>query len=230
MRYILGLVIVVSVFLQACAHRTTKANRQKASKQVEIVKKANHKLEDVEIVGKGASVEDKNTENKNSAAISVASVTADTDEEIATGWIMAESDRLYFELSGEKFENLSSQQIYDLASEKYRSNDLKALEAYTNLLVSKYPRSRFADNALYLQGMLAFSIKSYAKSLESFQKIIQQYPNSNKVVSALFAKGILYKKMNLNSESESVLSSVKSKFPGSPESLRADAEIKILKQ
>jgi TolA-binding protein len=203
----------------------SKSSRAKSPKTSELAHKP-------KIATTASSVDINKNKNGQSASLENTDVIAQNNsvEEAAKDWTMPENDRLYFELSGEKYENFNSQQIYEKIIEKYRSNDLKAIEIYTNLLLAKYPQSHFADNALYLEGMLAFSIKSYAKSLECFQKIISIYPNGNKAVSALFAKGILYKKMNLRSESENVLTNIKTKYPGSPESLRADAEIKILKQ
>jgi TolA-binding protein len=219
-RYKLGLIIFLSFFLQACAHRNLKSGKNKHVRTVEVADQRNRTLHTVNSRELAS--------NKNSLGDQI--LLSTLDEAAAKNWAIPESDQLYFELSGEKYENLNSQQVYEKIIEKYRSNDLKAVEAYTNLLLAKYPQSHFADNALYLQGMLAFSVKTYAKSLECFQKIINLYPNGNKVVAALFAKGILYKKMNLKTESENVLSNIKIKYPGSPESLRADAEIKILKQ
>jgi TolA-binding protein len=216
-KYLLGMILFLCFFLQACAHNAAKSGKRKVAKTTELAEKS-----------KSAPIN--NVEQSEPAKFPQPVGQAEEDELSVKDWTMPENDRFYFELSGEKHESLTSHQVYDRIIEKYRSNDFKALEAYTNLLLSKYPQSRYADNALYLQGLLAFSIKSYAKSLESFQKIINLYPNGNKAVSALFAKGMLYKKLNLNNESENVLSKIKVKYPGSPESLRADAEIKILKQ
>jgi TolA-binding protein len=213
------MIIVLSIILQACAHRVQKSSKNKKPKVIEFAQK----VKPAPVVSIVSASGDKDQQP-------VQVMQSDMDEEEVKDWKLPENDKLYFELSGEKYEGLNSNQVYEKIIEKYRGNDLKALEAYMNLLLIKYPQSHFADNALYLQGMLAFSIKSYAKSLEAFQKIIKLYPNGNKAVSALFAKGILYKKLNLKTESENVLSNVKVKYPGSPESLRADAEIKILKQ
>lgn len=227
MRNLLLLIFGLSFFLQSCAHHVPKSSRAKSLKTNELV----HKPKTAPIANAADLNKNKNVDVASGSQESAEVVTlGNSDEDAAKNWTIPENDRLYFELSGEKYENLNSQQIYEKIIEKYRSNDFKALETYTSLLLTKYPKSHFADNALYLEGMLAFSIKSYAKSLECFQKIISMYPNGNKAVSALFAKGILYKKMNLKSESENVLTNIKTKYPGSPESLRADAEIKILKQ
>lgn len=143
---------------------------------------------------------------------------------------LTDKEKVFFELSGEKAEQLSEIEIYHKVVEKYQQNDEAALSAYTNLLSKKFPRSIYCDNALYLQGMLAFSLKKFGESLNSFQKIIAQYPMSNKAVSALFAKGVVFKKMNLNKEAGRILAQVINQYPGSPESERAQIELKLVAQ
>jgi TolA-binding protein len=221
MRYLVGLILILNFYLQACTHHQTKTGKSKIGiKSLVTTDKSKH----LKSLNSRDEVSNEQLVSANKKSIEDQQV--NPDEEVNKNWSLLENDSLYFELSGEKYENLTSQEIYNKIVEKYRSSDFKALEAFTNLLLVKYNQSRFADNALYLQGMLAFTIKAYPKSLESFQKIISEYPNGNKAVSALFAKGILYKKMNLKIESENVLGKVKAKYPGSPESLRAAAELK----
>ena len=85
---------------------------------------------------------------------------------------LSEKEKIFFELAGEKIENLNEIETYHKAVEKYQQNDDVALNAYSNLLLKKYPRSIYCDNVLYFQGMLALSQKKYAESLTSFQKIL----------------------------------------------------------
>ena len=146
---------------------------------------------------------------------------------IQVGVNLSDKEKLFFELAGEKVDSLSDSQIYHKTIEKYRSNDEPALNAFAHLLLNKFPRSIYCDNVLYLQGMFAFSQKKYGDSLSYFQKILDQYPQSNKAVSALFAKGVVFKKMNLNKESVKLLAQVINQYPGSPESSRAEVELKI---
>lgn len=141
-----------------------------------------------------------------------------------------EQDKLLFELNGEKVETLSEFDLYQKCIEKYRADDMRSMHAYVNVLVGKYPQSVFADNALYMEGMLAISQKNYGQSLLNFNKVLSLYPLGNKAVSALFAKGILLKRMNLKSQAKAILEEVKQRYPGSPESARADIELLILKQ
>lgn len=143
---------------------------------------------------------------------------------------LTEKEKVFFELSGEKITQLTEPEIYRKSVEKYRQNDEIALNAYVNLMLKKYPRSIYCDNVLYLQGMLSFSQKKFGESLNSFQKILNVYPHGNKAVSALFAKGVVFKKMNLNQEAIRLLAQVVNQYPGSPESARAQVELKLMTQ
>ena len=74
---------------------------------------------------------------------------------------------------------------------------------------------------------MALQNRSYPEALRDFQKISKNYPNSNKAVSAQFSKAITYKRLNLPAESKRVFKEVMAKYPGSPESFRAEAELKL---
>lgn len=143
---------------------------------------------------------------------------------------LTEREKLFFELAGEKVEGLSDIQIYQKAVEYSKQSDVAALNAYSSLLLKRFPNSTYCDNVVYLQGMLAFSQKNYGPSLNLFQKVIDKYPQSNKAVSALYAKGIVFRKMNLEKEAVQVLAQVINKYPGSPESERAQVELKLITQ
>lgn len=143
---------------------------------------------------------------------------------------LTEKEKIFFELVGEKVDNLTEITTYQRVVEKYQKSDDAALMAYLNLLIKKYPRSIYCDNALYLQGMLFFSQKKFGESLAAFQKILDHYPQSNKAVSALFAKGVVFKKMNLNKQALQLLAQVINRYPGSPESARAEVEVKLITQ
>lgn len=143
---------------------------------------------------------------------------------------LSEKEKAFFELAGENVATLTEIGAYRKVIEKYQINDEVALKAYSNILIKKFPRSIYCDNALYLMGMMYFTENKYGESLNAFQKILTQYPQSNKAVSALFAKGVVFKKMNLNKEAMNILSQVLKLYPGSPESLRAEMEMKLISQ
>lgn len=150
--------------------------------------------------------------------------------EVAGPVELTDKEKLFFELAGEKVETITELKAYQKAVDYYKQGDEAALNAYSNLLVKKFPKSIYCDNAIYLKGMLAFTQKNYGVSLNSFQMILNNYPQSNKAVSALFAKGVVFKKMNLEKEAVRVLAQVINKYPGSPESERAQVELKMITQ
>lgn len=109
----------------------------------------------------------------------------------------------------------------------YQSNDQRRLKHRLQSLMSQFPQSHFIDNALYLAGRQSMENRNYPEAIKYFQKVINEYPQSNRMVSAQFAKAMTYKKMNLSSQSKTVLKDIKKKFPGSPESYRAESEMKL---
>jgi TolA-binding protein len=115
--------------------------------------------------------------------------------------------------------------LYSQIISKYRQRDLDGLRARVRLMSNRFPRSAFMDDALYLQGLLYFSLKNYPAALQSYNLILKDYPLSGKAVSAYFAKGVLFRHMQLPEESRLALQTVKKRYPGSPESLRAQNEL-----
>lgn len=111
----------------------------------------------------------------------------------------------------------------------YQSNDQRKFKHRLNTLLSQFPQSQFADNALYLAGRQSMENHNYPEAIKYFQKVIKDYPNSNRVVSAQFAKAMTYKKMNLSAQSKNVLRDIQKKYPGSPESYRAESEMKLVR-
>lgn len=109
----------------------------------------------------------------------------------------------------------------------YQSNDQRRLRHRLQSLMTQFPQSHFIDNALYLAGRQSMENRNYPEAIKYFQKVINEYPQSNRMVSAQFAKAMTYKKMNLNTQSKNVLKDIKKKFPGSPESYRAESEMKL---
>jgi TolA-binding protein len=136
-------------------------------------------------------------------------------------------EALMIELTGKNFKTLKEEELYAEIVTAYRNNNEIALRAHSKTFMKKYTQSLFADNVLYLQGQMALQNKNYPEALRLFQNISKAYPHSNKVVSAHFSKALTYKRLNLPAEAKRVLKEVMVKFPGSPESFRAEAELKL---
>lgn len=137
-------------------------------------------------------------------------------------------ESLMIELTGQDLNKMSESEFYAEVIQSFRANNEITLQTQSQRFLKKFPRSQFADNVLYLSGMLALQNKNYSSALKSFQKVLKNYPNSNKVVAAQYGKALTYKKLNLAAEARRVFKEVMSKYPGSPESFRAEAELKLL--
>ncbi|WP_347358317.1 tetratricopeptide repeat protein [Bdellovibrio sp.] len=138
-------------------------------------------------------------------------------------------EALLVELTGKDLSKESDITLYAEMVSAYDGNDEIALKSRLQSLLGRFPQSAYADNALFLAGRMAVDNSNYAQAIKYFSQIEKQYPRSNKVAAAKYAKAMTYKKMNLPEFSRKALAEVRSKYPGSPESFRADAELKVLK-
>jgi TolA-binding protein len=80
-----------------------------------------------------------------------------------------------------------------------------------------------------MKGLFELAERNYGEALSVMNRLLQNYPNGRKAPAAMFAKGILYKRLNLMAEAKETLQNVSSHYPGSPESMRAKSEMRILK-
>ena len=97
-------------------------------------------------------------------------------------------EALMIELSGKDYKKISEEALYAEIIGAYKNGNEIALKTRTQAFLKRFPQSQFADNALYLSGLMALQNRSYSEALRDFQKISKTYPNSNKAVSAQFFK------------------------------------------
>lgn len=137
---------------------------------------------------------------------------------------------LLVELTGKDISKENDITLYAEMVSAYQDDNEIAFKSRLQSMLKRFPQSPYADNALFLAGRMAVDHNNFAEAIRYFGKIETDYPTSNKIVSAKFAKGMTYKKMNLPEFAGRTLQDVRKKYPGSPESFRADAELKMLKQ
>ena len=140
-----------------------------------------------------------------------------------------EERKAFLELTGRDFSKLSESALYSELIASYQTKNEVQFFAQLDTFLSKYKKSSFADNALFLAGRLALEKKNYAKAIHYFDKVIQKYPLSNKVVAAELSKGLAYQRMSLHPMALRVFERIKKKYPGSPESYRAELEAKLIR-
>lgn len=137
-------------------------------------------------------------------------------------------EQLILELTGQDEKKTNDVELYAEIVAAYQNQDEIGLKSRLQKFMAKHPHSSFADNVLYLAGRNALDNRNYPEALKYFNRVVVDYPNSNRVVSSQFAKAMAYKKMSLNVQAKKVLNEIMSKYPGSPESFRADSEIRLL--
>ncbi len=67
------------------------------------------------------------------------------------------------------------------------------------------------------------------EALHTFDIVDKQFPLSNKRAGSLFAKGIVLRKLNMDSTAQNVFKRLLQNYPGSVEATRAKAELRLMK-
>lgn len=122
----------------------------------------------------------------------------------------------------------NDKQLYAELVKSYDKNSEIAFFSRFQAFQAKYSKSPLADDATYLAGLMSLSNKNYGPALRYFNQVLKKYPTSNKASSSLFAKAVVLKKMNLKDQSRSTFIKVRKTYPGSPEALRSETELKIM--
>jgi TolA-binding protein len=118
--------------------------------------------------------------------------------------------------------------LYSKILETYRSHNEEEMQKTLQLLLKTYPESVFADNALYLSGLLSFEQGNLKLAQKQFERLLKEYPRSNKAVSSLFAKAAIEKRTGRLSSAKKSFVRVRDLYPGSPEAARVSVELKLL--
>lgn len=141
---------------------------------------------------------------------------------------MSKEIDLKAELTGKDLNKMNDDQLYTEILSQYQRGDTAAMKKALNIIVKKHKGSPHADNALYIVGYNALEKGKFAEGLHYFQRLLKDYPGSDKAVSAEFAKGVAYRNMKLTNLAQKTFFKVRKKYPGSPESFRAENELKLL--
>lgn len=137
--------------------------------------------------------------------------------------------KLLSELTGRKVTFKTDKELYAELTAAYKNHKTDQMRMLVKEFEVKYPRSELMDNAWYTMGLASMENSDYNDALVYFQRIEKQAPQSDRAGPARLAKAIMYKRMNLLEVAEQNLRIIKKRYPGSPESARADMELKLIK-
>lgn len=130
--------------------------------------------------------------------------------------------------TAEEVVQTGEQKLYSKVLETYRVHNSPELQKVLDILLKTYPDSVYADNALYLAGILAYELGDLSRAGFYMERVIREFPAGNKTVSALFAKAMIDKRSGRIGQARETLRSVRSLYPGSPEAARAVNEMKFI--
>lgn len=94
-------------------------------------------------------------------------------------------------------------------------------------IVNKYPKSEFADDALFQMGLTYMEMRQFNPAIAAYQRLIKEYPNSDLVNSALLRLGLAaYNAGN----TQAAIDYYKRVFAHDPTPAEADAALSALRQ
>jgi TolA-binding protein len=120
--------------------------------------------------------------------------------------------------------------LYSQVVKAFKVEDAIKLDRTVKVFLQQYPSSQRADNAIYYRGLLNLRKGRIAESLEDFDAILDKYPKANKKPAALLGKALAYKTLNLNDQAKLVFEQVVTKYPKTPENIRAKRELRDLEK
>jgi tetratricopeptide (TPR) repeat protein len=110
--------------------------------------------------------------------------------------------------------------------EGLRGNTTEKILALEDL-ISKYPKSSYADNALFQLGITYQEIKQSSKATDAFKRLVAEYPSSDLVNDALLRLGLVaYNQGNM----QGAISYYKQVFSHNPTKEEGDAALAALRE
>ncbi|MFP9099415.1 tetratricopeptide repeat protein [Flavobacterium sp. RHBU_24] len=87
--------------------------------------------------------------------------------------------------------------------------------------VAKYPKSKYADDALYELGNTYVTEKQTPKAIAAYERLIAEYKTSSYVSKALMREALIYYNAEQDNKALAKFKEVVAKFPNTPESVEA---------
>lgn len=89
------------------------------------------------------------------------------------------------------------------------------------ILIDKYPKSTFRDDAIYEKADMYLKLENNEEALKEFNNILSNYPNSIYLRKVMLNKGLVLFNMGKDSEAKSMLKELITKAPNSDEAREA---------
>ena len=110
----------------------------------------------------------------------------------------------------------------------YKNKDYAAAAAFFSKLISKYPQSEDAPDALFYKAMSNFNLKKYPVSILEFHKFSELYPKNTHTSVAIYLQGMGFLKLSDKSDASILFRQVISKYHNTRASKLSAKELKKL--
>jgi len=115
--------------------------------------------------------------------------------------------------------------LYNTALRDYTSGNYPlALQEFLEYL-RFYANTSLASNAQFYIGDIYYQQGQFEKSIQEYDKAIEQFPDGNKTAAAQLKKGFSLLNLNLRSQGTQELSNLVENFPNTPEALLAQDKL-----
>jgi|GEM_PF-862672 len=138
-------------------------------------------------------------------------------------------EELLVELTGKASSSSGERKLYLAVAEAFQNKKIDQVRSRAKEFGVRYPKSSLMDNVLYVAGLAEMENSQYFAAIKYFQRIETEFPRSDRARAARLSKALMYKRMNLETQSQLNLKQVQRVYPGSPEAYRAEAELKLMK-
>ncbi len=123
---------------------------------------------------------------------------------------------------------MSENELYQASLTAFRNGNYPRAFKGFQLFLSRYPRSRHADNAQFWIGDVHYKQEEYGKAILAYQEVIENYPDGNKYLASLLKQALSFQKMGEISDARIILNDLIRKHPDSPEADQARQHLKNL--
>jgi tol-pal system protein YbgF len=124
---------------------------------------------------------------------------------------------------------LTDQQLYQKGIEARDGKRYADARTTFAELITKYPKSDYADNARYWIAETYYDEKDFASAILEFDKVQKEYPTGDKVPAALLKLGFAFLEIGEKEASKSALNELVKRFPKTEEAKKAKEKLAKLK-
>ncbi len=121
---------------------------------------------------------------------------------------------------------LSETELYAVSKKAFDDGQYEIARENFQEFLSKYPKSKNADNAQFWIGEIYYNEKWYEKAIMEYQKVIENYPDGNKVPASLLKQGLSFYNLGDSANARTFLEKMINKYPSSNEAKIARDKLK----